>query len=651
MPSQLKSVLLGSPLHTREAEHQRLSNPIALAVFSSDALSSVAYATEEILLMLILAGSLALKLALPIAIAIGVLLIIVVTSYRQTIKAYPSGGGAYVVAKENLGTIPGLIAGGSLLVDYILTVAVSVSAGTAAITSAVPALEPYRVYIALALVVVIALANLRGVRESGALFAGPTYFFVFMLGLLVVVGLFKYLTGGSIDVESTVVPGVQDLTLFLILKAFSSGCTAMTGVEAIANGVQAFRQPAANNARKTLVWMGGILLFMFLGITALAQLSGVQPSETGQTIVSQLARGTFGTGILYYLLQAATAAILILAANTSYADFPRLSSFVAADGYMPNLLQERGYRLVHSNGIVLLTGVSMLLIALFNGSTSRLIPLYAVGVFTSFTLSQAGMVVHWWRLRDPGWKWSMAVNAAGAITTGIVTLVMAVSKFVLGAWIAIVLVALLVAYFLWVHHVYENIAEKLQMPLDASAKLALRSAKKLHNHVVVLVGTIDRRIVPSLQYARSLCADEVEAIFVDATGGKAEQMLEAWAELDLGLPLTVVESPYREIIEPIRQYVHSIPRPNTEDYVITVVIPQFVPEDWAADYGGLYVYRPNLRFWIKRTLFFEPNVVVTDVPYHLRPSDRVPAEGPADASAVASSAPDADVPDDTSASD
>ena len=612
MPSQLKSFILGNPLHTREAEHQRLTNPVALAVFSSDALSSVAYATEEILLMLILAGSAALTLALPIAIAIGVLLIVVVTSYRQTIKAYPSGGGAYIVAKENLGILPGLIAGGSLLVDYILTVAVSISAGTAAITSAFPVLKPYTVEIAVVLVVVLALANLRGVKESGAVFAGPTFFFVAMLGLLVVVGLFKYLTGGSIQVSHEVVPGVADLTLFLILKAFSSGCTAMTGVEAIANGVQAFRDPAADNARKTLLWMGGILLVLFLGITTLAQLSGVQPSEAGETVVSQLARGTFGTGILYYLLQAATAAILVLAANTSYADFPRLGSFMAGDGFLPKQLRDRGSRLVHSNGIALLTVTSIALLIIFSGSTSRLIPLYAVGVFASFTLSQAGMVVHWWRLREPGWKASMLVNGAGAVTTGVVTVVIAVSKFAMGAWIVILLIPFLVANFVFIHRRYVLVSERLRMPRDAQVKLNWQSAKRLHNHVVVLVASIDRRIVRALQYARSIKADSIEAIFVDVTGDKAEQMRDEWNQCDFGVRLTIIESPYREIIEPIRQYIHSIPRPN-EDYVITVIVPEFVPEDWADN-----LLHDQTSFWIKRTLFFEPNVIVADVPYNLR---------------------------------
>ena len=617
MARTLRQALLGKPLHTREADEQRLSNPVALAIFASDPLSSVAYATEEIMLMLLLAGSLALKLALPIAVSIGVLLVIVIISYRQTIRAYPGGGGAYIVAKENLGTIPGLVAGGSLLVDYVLTVAVSTAAGTAAVTSAFPALRAYRVEIAILLVAVLALANLRGVKESGTLFAGPTFAFIGVLALLVVVGLLKYLTGGSLDVTRTAVPAVQDLTLFLVLKAFSSGCAAMTGVEAIANGVEAFRKPAAENALRTLTWMGGILLFLFLGITALAHVAEITPIEGGETIVSQIGRGVFGSGIMYYVLQATTAVILVLAANTSYAGFPRLGSFIASDGFLPSLLQDRGYRLVHSKGIFLLTAAAMVLLVLFAADTHRLIPLYTVGVFASFTLSQSGMVIRWWKRRGARWKPNMAVNIAGAVTTGVVTLVVAVTKFALGAWIVLVLVPVLVAYFLWVHRQYATVTEHMRMPLDARAKLDCRSEKQLHNHVVVLVGSVDRRIVRSIQYARSIGAESIEAVFIDATGDKAEDVRRAWDELDCGLPLTVIESPFREIVEPIRTYIHSIQGPD-DDHVTTVVIPQFVSEE-RADYGGVYVYRAGLRFWIKRALFSERNVIVVDVPYHLKP--------------------------------
>ncbi|MCE5191579.1 MAG: APC family permease [Actinomycetia bacterium] len=614
MPGQWKTILLGDPLDNAESQHQRLSNPVALAVFSSDALSSVAYATEEILLMLVLAGSAALSLAMPVAAAIGVLLIIVATSYRQTIKAYPGGGGAYIVAKENLGTNVGLAAGASLLIDYVLTVAVSISAGTAAVTSAFPVLGQYRVEIAVAFTIVLAIANLRGVKESGRAFAGPTYFFVAMLALLIVVGLVKAALGQPIVVTPHEIETTSALSLFIILKAFASGCTAMTGVEAIANGVQAFKEPAAKNAAKTLTWMAGILLFMFLGITALATYSGVRPTEGGETVVSQLARGVFGTGVLYYLLQAATAAILVLAANTSYADFPRLGSFIAADGFLPKQLKQRGYRLVYSNGIMLLTAVAVLLLVIFGGNTNRLIPLYALGVFASFTMSQTGMVVHWLKNRGENWHWSIVVNGVGAVTTGVVFFVIAAAKFSQGAWIVLLLAPILVMYFKWVKTHYD----------DADRRLALEEQERdetadwlpethFCNRVILLVSGIDRRIVRAVRYAHTIQADYVEAVFVDVTGDKADFMRAEWERARIDIPLTIIDSPYREIISPILRYIRSIPH-EVEDSVITVIVPEFVPEGWADN-----ILHDQTSFWLKRTLFSEPGVIVTDVPYHLRP--------------------------------
>ncbi|MDO8964753.1 MAG: APC family permease [Coriobacteriia bacterium] len=624
MPSPLKKLLLGNPLHNRDAAHQRLSNPVALAVFSSDALSSVAYATEEILLALVLAGTAALGLALPISGGIALLLVIVAFSYRQTIKAYPSGGGAYIVAKENLGNFPGLVAGGALLIDYVLTVAVSISAGTAAITSAFPAALPFKVWIAVGLVLVLSIMNLRGVKESGAIFAAPTFFFIAMLALTIVVGLFKHFTGAPIPITPHEYPFEAGMTaagmsLFLLMKAFASGCTAMTGVEAIANGVQAFKEPASVNARKTLTWMAGILLFMFLGTSALATVTGVRPyvevvagqHVTIETIVSQLARGIYGDGsFLYYALQAGTALILILAANTSYADFPRLGSFIAGDGYLPKQLKDRGSRLVYSNGLNLLTAMSILLLIMFAGETSRLIPLYAIGVFTSFTLSQAGMVVHWWKTREPGWQWSAAVNGLGAVTTFVVLLVIAVAKFAAGAWIVLVLVPVLVGYFEWVKHSYNKAAKRVALPEEEELEFSYRSHNRMHNHVVVLFSAIDRRLVRAMQYARSLKADVVEAVYVDVTGDKADGIKAEWERLEFGIKLTIIESPYREIIEPIRSYVCSIKRP-THDHVVTVILPEYVPET-----APEYMLHDQTSFWIKSELFQLPGVIISDVPYH-----------------------------------
>ena len=413
----LKRFLVGAPLPTAQSRHERLGKATALAVFASDPLSSVAYATEEILLVLTLAGSTALSYSLPIGIAIAVLIAIVVSSYRQTIRAYPQGGGAYIVARENLGTVPALVAGAALLTDYVLTVSVSVAAGVAAVTSAFPALFLYRVVLGVLAVAAIAVGNLRGVRESGKLFAAPTYLFVGSLLAMLVFGsagaIFNFLPEAPYEPHR---PGLEGVGLFLLLRAFSSGCAALTGVEAVSNGVQAFRPPEADNARTVMTWLGVIAIVLFLGTTYLAYDFGLTP-KADETIVSQLARRLFGTGVLYYEIQAVTMLILLLAANTSYADFPRLSSFMARDRFMPRQFASQGDRLVFSNGIVILTLLAMLLLVLFHGETHALIPLYAVGVFISFTLSQSGMVVHWLRMREPGWRWRVWVARTSSSPT------------------------------------------------------------------------------------------------------------------------------------------------------------------------------------------------------------------------------------------
>jgi len=624
MASIYKRILLGNPLHNREAQHQRLSNPVALAVFSSDALSSVAYATGEILIFLALAGTAALTLTLPISIAIGVLLVIVVTSYRQTIKAYPGGGGAYIVAKENLGTMPGLVAGASLLVDYILTVAVSISAAVAAITSAAPELSAWRVPIAVVLVIFLAGANLRGVRESGALFAGPTFAFIALLGITVVVGLSRFVFGGGfvVPVPAEPIEATQTLTLFLVLKAFSSGCAAMTGVEAIANGVQAFKQPEAKNAANTLVWMAGILLFLFVGVSALAVLSKLQPSEA-ETVISQLSRAIFGTGPLYYIISTSVAVILVLAANTAFADFPRLASFVADDDFLPHQLKDRGYRLVFSNGIILLTVAACVLLIAFGGITTRLSPLYAIGVFTSFTLSQSGMVIHHLKEREPHWQLGLAINAVGAVSTLVVLGVVATSKFADGAWIVLVLIPSIVAGFLWVRRQYDRVRRELAVRGDDLTNLNWQSYNRMHNHVVLLVKDIDRRLVRAIQYAKSLKADQLEAVYVDI-GGHAATMRREWDEAEFGIRLKIIESPYREIIPPILDYVRAIPRASG-DHVVTVILPEYAPENTADA-----VLHDQTSFWLKQQLFGEPGVILTDVPYHLHDparEPRRPAEG------------------------
>ena len=614
MPSRVKNVFLGDPLHNEESRHQRLSNFVALAVFSSDAISSVAYATGEIILVLSIAGAAFLHLAWPISLAIGALLVVVAISYRQTIRAYPSGGGSYIVARENLGDMAGLIAGASLLVDYVLTVAVSIAAGTSAITSAFPRLMPFTVPICLFFIAILAVGNLRGVKESGAVFSVPTYAFIFLTAGMVIYGFFVVVTRGvgAIQVPSShaAIGGLGTLSLFLLLRAFASGCTAMTGVEAIANGVQAFREPVSKNAAKTLTWMAGILLFLFLGITWLAVAGHVQNVES-ETVISQVSRQLFGTGLIYYLISFATMGILVIAANTSYADFPRLGSFMASDDFLPHQLKDKGYRLVHSNGILILTGAAALLVVGFRGQTSALIPLYALGVFMSFTLSQAGMVRHWFRFKDePRWKVSAVVNTVGAITTGVVFCIIAFAKIGEGAWIVVVLVPIMVAYFLWVKRRYDMVKEELKLPESELVDLNWQAYNRLHNHVVILVKTIDRRLVRALQYAKTLRADSVEAIFIDVSSEEGQAFRRQWEKAGLGVRLTIIESPYREVISPVLDFVRDFPRPN-RDHVVTVIVPEYAPMN-AAD----AMLHDQTSFWIKQQLFGEDGVIVADVPYH-----------------------------------
>lgn len=618
--SGLKTLLLGTPLSNAEAEHQRLNNPTALAVLSSDALSSVAYGPGEVLLMLALAGTAALRLALPIVVAIGFLLVIVVLSYRQTIHEYPGGGGSYIVAKENLGTGAGLTAGASLLVDYILTVAVSISAAVAAITSAAPDLYHYRVLLAVGFVVLLAIANLRGVKEAGAIFSWPTFAFIGLLTFTVVWGLARFAMGHPFTVPAPehAVEATQSLGLFLVLKAFASGCSAMTGVEAIANGVQLFREPQAKNAAKTMSWMGGILLFLLLGVTTLASKAGVHPSHT-ETVISQLSRAMFGTGVLYFIISASVAIILVLAANTAYADFPRLASLVADDDFLPHQLRDRGHRLVFSNGILLLTFAACALLVIFGGETTRLIPLYAIGVFTSFTLSQSGMVVHHLRVKEPRWQLALAINAVGATVTGIVAAIIATAKFQDGAWIVVLLIPAIIAYFLWVNRQYSRVRAELRLSDEELTDLDWQSYNRIHNHVVVLVKSIDRRLVRALRYAKSIKADKLEALYIDISDDEQE-MRRKWTAADFGIKLKVVPSPYREITTKVVEYVRSIPRPS-RDHVITVVLPEY-----AAEHPADQILHDQTSFWIKQALFDEPGVIMTDVPFHL--NDRLrPAEG------------------------
>lgn len=571
MLASLRRALIGVPLPSEHIVYERLGKAQALAVLSSDALSSVAYATEEILLVLLLAGTSALVLSWPIALAIAVLLVIVAVSYYQTVHAYPTGGGAYTVARENLGVLPSLVAGAALLTDYVLTVAVSISAGMAAITSAFAILEPLRVELALVAIAFVTLVNLRGVRESGRVFAVPTYFFITTMFLLILVGLARWLFGNPLlGVGGPISPNaVQALTVFLILRAFASGCTAMTGVEAISNGVSVFKRPEADNAGRTLLWMAGILVSMFMGITFLANQYGVVPRE-GETVVSQLARAVLGTSPLYYFVQVATALILLLAANTSYSDFPRLAMWIARDRFLPRQLSNLGDRLVYANGILLLGGLAALLVILFGANTHALIPLYAVGVFISFTLNQAGMVRRWLKLRSPGWRRSALINGVGAVATGVVLVVVTATKFVHGAWIVLLLLALLVLLFRTIRRHYEEVAEQLS--------LTRRWPTPVHRHTVIVpVAGLHRGVLKAVQYAQMLGGD-LHVVTVEVDAQETDKLCTRWQEVLPEIPLEVLPSPYRSVIFPLLEFVDRLLQ-EEGDYV-TLVVPEFVPARW-----------------------------------------------------------------------
>ncbi len=601
----VKRWLVGPPMPLAQARHERLSKRVALAVFSSDAMSSVAYATEEILLVLMLAGAAAVYLAVPIALAITALLIIVVVSYQQTIYAYPSGGGSYIVARANLGTIPGLVAAAALLVDYVLTVAVSVAAGVAAITSALPEAATHKVVLGVVFVAAIALANIRGVREPGRIFAVPTYFFIVSFTFMLLAGAYRMVTGSLPPAGPPAVPAMESLSWFLVLRAFSSGCTAMTGTEAISNGIPAFKPAESRNAAITLGWMAAILGTLFIGITVLASDLGVLPSET-ETVVSQIARRLFGGGLFYYAIQAATALILVLAANTSFADFPRLASLLARDRFVPRQFATLGERLVFSNGILVLAGFAALLLVLFRGETHALIPLYAVGVFISFTLSQAGMVRHWWRERAAGWRHRLAINGVGATTTGVVTLVIAATKFSHGAWIVVLVIPILVTAFIMMSRHYEEVAGDLSLQ-------GLEPLPEFQHTVLVLVGDVHRGVVRAVQYARTLAPTAtVRGVYVETDPARTARLEEKWAQWGLGVPLVVLGSPYRSLLRPLLDYVDKI-HARGEDQMVTVVLPEFLPGHW-----WQHALHNQTALLVKGALLYRPNTVVADVPYLLR---------------------------------
>jgi amino acid transporter len=589
-----------------QARHERLGNTVALAVFASDALSSVAYATEEILLVLVLAGSAALSYSLPIGVGIAALFAVVVTSYRQTVQAYPQGGGAYLVGKDNLGMLPALTAAAALLTDYVLTVSVSVAAGVAAVISAIPALDSYRVILCVVAIVVIALGNLRGVRESGRLFAAPTYFFVVsilgMVGYGLLAAAFDWLPEAPYEPHP---PGLEGIGLFLLLRAFAAGCTALTGIEAVSNGVQALKPPEGRNAATVMTWLGTIAVAMFLGITYLAYDFGVVPGGN-ETVVSKIARRVFGTNALYYAVQSSTMLILLLAANTSYADFPRLSSILARDRFVPRMFANQGDRLVFSNGILILSGFAILLIVVFAGDTHALLPLYAIGVFISFTISQSGMVRHWLRFRQNGWYWRLCVNGLGAVVTGIVILTLAVTKFSEGAWIVVVVIPLLVAIFIVMHRHYEEVAAELSLE-------GLEGPLQFQHTVLILVGDVHRGVVRAVQYARTLAPTAtVRAVYVETDPARTAKLEEKWTKWGLGVPLVVLTSPYRSLLRPFLDYLDQI-QSRGDEQMVTIVLPEFLPRHW-----WQHFLHNQTALLVKGALLFRKNTVVADVPYLLK---------------------------------
>ena len=627
-PTSLTSFLIGKPLPTYEASHQTISKKVGLAVFASDALSSTAYATEAILEVLAfaapVAGAAVLGFSIPIAGAIVFLLAVVTISYQQTIHAYPGGGGAYTVARDNLGEAPAQVAGAALLTDYILTVSVSIASGVAQLTSGFPALYPYRIEIAIGVIIFMTIVNLRGVKESGVAFSIPTYFFLGVTFLTLVIGFYKYFTH-SLDQVTGITPAqieaAQGVTLFLILHAFSSGCTALTGVEAISNGITAFKEPKSRNAAQTLIWMSVILSVLFLGITFLANQIGARFTLT-ETVISQIGRTVWGSGVMWYVLLGGTTLILIMAANTSFADFPRLGALQAGDGFLPRQLTYRGSRLVYSYGILALAVFASLLIIVFKAETTALIPLYAIGVFLSFSLSQTGMAVRWWKAGhlkpgeeivqqggtvhyDPHWRLKLAINGFGAVLTSVVMLVFAYTKFIYGAWVVVIIIPMLVIIFFRIHRHYRDVAKHLSLESFGAP------ARVRRNRVLLLMGGVHGGVLHALFYARSL-SEDVTAIYVATDPVEAEKVRQKWERWGDGIRLVTIDSPYRRLIEPLIEYIQDLAADRQPQEMLTIVVPHFIPEHWWQN-----LLHMNTALILRGALLRQRDIVVMEIPYHV----------------------------------
>lgn len=606
MYTSIKKLLIGRPLKSNELGHQKLNKLKALAILSSDALSSVAYGTEQILLVLVTVSMAAFWYTLPIAVGVLFLLTALILSYRQIIFSYPHGGGAYVVSKENLGENAGLIAGGSLLVDYILTVAVSVSAGTDAITSAFPTLHGHTVIIAVILVMVITVLNLRGLTESASVLSYPVYLFVFALLILIGVGCYKIATGQvSPDLHPAIGTPVAGISLFLLLRAFASGCSALTGVEAISNAIPNFKDPAPNNAAKTLLLMGSLLAVLFSGITFLAYYYGISPSHT-ETVVSQIAAQTFGRNGLYYFIQATTALILVLAANTGYSAFPMLSFSLAKDKYMPRMFTIRGDRLGYSNGIIALSVGSIILIIAFNGQTEQLIPLYAVGVFIPFTLSQTGMLLNWLREKPKGWLTRFIINLTGALISFTVMMIFFITKFG-QVWSVLIFLPIIVVCFHRVKVHYEAVGEQLRLKENAEA-VPIKG-----NVIIVPVAGITQVVENSISYAKSL-TDQVIAVYVSFDRDDEKQFEQKWKSWQPNVRLVTLHSHYRSIINPLTKFIDTVEhKANESNYWVTVLIPQFIPKkSWHN------ILHNQSSILIRAYLLYKRKVVVATVPFHFK---------------------------------
>ncbi|MBE0695775.1 MAG: APC family permease, partial [Anaerolineaceae bacterium] len=617
--------LIGRPLATADAPHQTIGKLVGLAVFSSDALSSVAYGPQELMMILAAAGVGALQLSLPVALAIVTLLAILTFSYEQTIHAYPGGGGAYIVARDNLGEAPALAAGAALLTDYILTVAVSISSGVAQIVSAYPKMYEFRVEIAVAMIMLIMVINLRGVKESGMAFSVPTYFFLAIMYITVLIGFIRFFAG-NLGVVQGIPPLendlVQPLTWFLILRAFSNGTSSVTGVEAISNGITAFREPRSSNAGKTLLWMAGILGSLLLSITFLAIQTKALPIES-ETIISQLARTIYdGRGLLYLATISATTIILVMAANTAFADFPRLGALTAGDGFLPRQLTYRGSRLVYSRGIMALAVIASLLVIGFQASVTKLIPLYAIGVFLSFSLSQGGMARRWWKsghlqpgveIKEPGsilkfdkgWRFKMIVNGFGAITTFLVMIMFGATKFKDGAWIVIVLTPILMGIFYAIHVHYRNLAKQL------SLENVRKTPRNHRNRVIMPISGVHCGTLAALHYARNI-SEDITVVHVSIDPEETEKVENKWSVWGEGVRLVVLTSPYRLFLEPLLDYIDTLDLTGHATETITIVVPQFVPKHWWNN--ALHMRTAET---LRKSLLNRSNIVITEVPYQV----------------------------------